>query len=44
MLYMPTIVAFMGARAMFQMSWMLPMTLMQMAMPALPVQEKQAKA
>jgi hypothetical protein len=44
MLYMPTIAAYMGVRAMFQMSWMLPMTLMQMAMPALPAKEKQAKA
>lgn len=44
MLYMPTIAAFMGVRALVQMSWMLPMTFLQMAKPALPVQEKQAKA
>lgn len=36
MLYFPTIAAYMGAKACMTMSWMWPMTVMQMFMPVVP--------
>jgi hypothetical protein len=40
MLYIPSIAGYIVVKAAFTLSWMLPMTFMQMALPPMPVQTK----